>query len=216
MVWFAMGGLDATWAAAAERLGYQPIDGEWRRQYPADSPHLDRSWRNFSRSAQLMIRQAAHLEPVRYEDALSELCRRANDIDWWLTGSAAVAVRGGQVSPGDIDVVCSVDAARQLGDIFADFLVEPVAPAINGYDGWVSEYWGRAFYGARIEWAGGVRAHVDDDAVADFGPTAAKQLETVRWRNWDIRVPPLALQRDVSARRGLTDRVAVIDQLLGA
>jgi len=38
----------------------------------------------------------------------------------------------------------------------------------------------------------------------------------VHWHGWDIRVPPLALQRAVSARRGLPGRVAAIDRLAAA
>jgi len=50
--------------------------------------------------------------------------------------------------------------------------------------------------------------------MTDFGPAAATALELVRWRDWDVRVPPLEFQRSVSARRGLHDRAAVIDRLL--
>jgi hypothetical protein len=36
----------------------------------------------------------------------------------------------------------------------------------------------------------------------------------LRWQDWDIRVPPLALQRAVSLRRGLDRRAAIIDDLI--
>jgi len=48
---------------------------------------------------------------------------------------------------------------------------------------------------------------------SDFGPVAASRLETVTWEGWQLRVPPLDLQRAVSERRGLTTRVALIDAL---
>jgi hypothetical protein len=38
-------------------------------------------------------------------------------------------------------------------------------------------------------------------------------ITAVRWHDWEIRVPPLHLQRAVSARRGMPDRVALIDEL---
>jgi hypothetical protein len=56
-------------------------------------------------------------------------------------------------------------------------------------------------------------APADLPDVTDFGQTAAGRLETVRWRGWEIRVPPLDLQRAVCERRGLADRVAMIDAL---
>jgi hypothetical protein len=38
-------------------------------------------------------------------------------------------------------------------------------------------------------------------------------LKPIRWREWQIRFPPLHLQRAVSERRGMADRVALIDKL---
>lgn len=118
------------------------------------------------------------------------------------------------MTPGDVDVVCSAAGAHQLGDLLIDGLLEPVSRPLNEPDGWISEWWGRAFCGARVEWPGAVRPGVDHPDITDFGPTAAGRLESVRWRDWQVRVPPLLLQRAVSLRRGLTDRVEAIDALL--
>lgn len=168
VVWFAAVGLDAPLGAAAQRLGYANVDDDWRRKYPADVPHLDRAWFNFARSADMMFRQAANPVHVPWEDALAELCRRTENTDWWLTGDAAAAVRGGQTSPGDVTLACSADAARALTDAMTDWLVEPVAPGSG--DATVG---GRAFHGARIEWT---------------GDRAPDRLTTVSWRNWELRV----------------------------
>lgn len=48
----------------------------------------------------------------------------------------------------------------------------------------------------------------------DQGPIAASRLEVIRWRGYDIRVPPLELQLEVSRRRGLGERVAIIERAL--
>jgi hypothetical protein len=174
---------------------------------------FDAAWRNFDRYIARVLRQAAHLDPVPWREALRELCRRTRDrpIGWRLVGSAALAVRGAAIEPGDLDLVCGASAAVALGEIFADSLLEPVT---RSADSWVSEWWGRAFCGARIEWAGGVRPRVDEPHPSDFGPAAERRLETVQFEDWHIRVPPLDLQRASSVRRGLTERVALIDGLL--
>jgi hypothetical protein len=213
--WFAIGGVAAELAAPAERLlaGYMRTDGEWRRGYPAQTPGLATCWQNLTRCAERMLRQAARLEPVPWRETLRELCRRTSelDVDWWLTGSAALAVRGASIEPGDIDLVCPGEDALIMGTVFADSLIEPVLPA----DDWISEYWGRAFLTARLEWIGNPKAAVDVPSPCDFGPAAAGRLETVRWEDWQLRVPPLDLQRAVSRRRGLTSRVALIDAIKG-
>lgn len=212
--WFAISGIAAELAAPAERLlmGYQRHGDEWRRGYPADTDGLDICWRNFSNCAELMLRQAARLEPVRWRETLRELCRRTSELKsgWWLTGSAALATRGANIEPGDVDLVCSDECAVRLGTVFADALIEPV---IRDDSGWVSDYWGRAFLAARLEWIGTPKAAVDSPTPCDFGPIAASRLETVTWEDWSIRVPPLDLQRAASQRRGLTERVALIDAM---
>jgi hypothetical protein len=212
--WFAISGVAAELAGPAERLlmGYQRHGDEWRRGYPADTGGLDICWRNFCNCAEPMLRQAARLEPVGWRETLRELCRRTGELrsEWWLAGSAALAIRGATIEPGDVDLVCSDECAVALGTVFADALIEPV---IQDDSGWISDYWGRAFLAARLEWIGAPKATVDSPAPCDFGPIAASRLETVIWEDWSIRVPALELQRAVSERRGLTERVTIIDAM---
>jgi hypothetical protein len=120
-------------------------------------------------------------------------------------------VRGVPVEPGDLDLVCDAQGAAVLGDLFSDTLIEPAVP--EGEAG-IGDWWGRAFCGARIEWIGDPRPFVDEPLPVDFGPAAASRLETVTFGDWPVRVPPLDLQRAVSQRRGLTDRVAMIDTMM--
>lgn len=215
-VWVAVSGVGQELMSAAERLfmGYERYGDEWRRSYPVGTPHLERALDNFARDIEPILRQLARLDPIPWRRALRELCRRTTGqpIDWWLTGSAALAVRGAPIEPGDLDLVCGVSDAVALGDLLSDVLVEPVAPAVND---WISEWWGRAFCGSRVEWIGGPRQWVDDPSPADFGPAAAARLESVAFEDWMIRVPPLDLQRAVSRRRGFKERVAMIDALTG-
>ncbi|GAA1364297.1 hypothetical protein GCM10009661_13830 [Catellatospora chokoriensis] len=128
-------------------------------------------------------------------------------MDWWLTGSAALAVRGVPIQPRDLDLVVSDAHALLVGELLLDGLVDPVAPA-----NWFCAWWGRAVLGARVEWVGGVGPTADEPEPTDFGLVAASRLEWVEWREWELRVPPLSLQRQTSRRRGLEDRVGLIDE----
>jgi hypothetical protein len=214
-VYFGVSGIASGLAGAASSVlaGYHQVGAEWRRGFPADAPHLEEAWGTFAARVGTMLRQAARLEPVPWRDALRELCRRTAGgppVSWWLTGSAALAVRGARIEPADLDVVCGAADASIVGDLFADVLVEPVLT--EDAEG-ISEWRGRAFCGALIEWIGGVRACVDEPRLTDFGPVAAARLEMVIFEDWQIRVPPLDVQRAVSVYRGRLDRVAEIDVL---
>ena len=94
--WFAISGVGPELAEPAERLlmDYQRHGDEWRRGYPAGTPGLDICWQNFTSCAELMLRQAARLQPVPWRETLHELCRRTSgrESGWWLAGSTALAV----------------------------------------------------------------------------------------------------------------------------
>jgi hypothetical protein len=194
---------------AVRKAAFTEADGHWSRSFPADAVHLDSAWANFQRLIEPALRQIAGLDPVPWQEALSEVCRRLGGagVDWWLTGSAALAVRGLPISPVDLDLVVADADARRVGDLLLDGLIEPVARV-----DWFCRWFGRAVLGARVEWVGGVGPGADQPEITDFGPVAAGRLEVVRWEGHEIRVPPLELQRAVSARRGLVERVRLIDR----
>lgn len=179
---------------------------------PTASAHLDRAYDNFQRSLDGLFQQTARLVPAPWEHALSEWVRRTEGqgLDWWLTGSAALAIRGANVSPRDIDINMADRDVHRAEDLLLDGLIQPVQPMTN----WAHNTFARAFLGARIEWCGGILDRADAAFPGDQGPTAARRLETVIWRGYPIRVPPLDLQRRVSQERGLHERVGEIDRLI--
>lgn len=202
---------DADLQPALAALHFVPqTDGSSAKRFPAGS-FTDAILRRFRASSTPLLRQAAALDTVPWRDALRDAAERLDraEIDWWLAGSAALAVRGVEVEPRDIDVVIAAADAARAAAAFDDALIEPVVET----DQWISRWFGRAWLGARVEWVSGVSDAVDRPWPSDFGPIAAATLTEVEWENTRVRVPPLALQREASARRGLDDRVALIDAL---
>lgn len=57
-------------------MDYERHGDQWRRGYPAGTPHLERAMDNFAENLELILRQVAGREPVPWRDALRELCRR--------------------------------------------------------------------------------------------------------------------------------------------
>lgn len=202
---------DPALLTALTELSFQPEDGRYVRRFPPHSV-TDAIFARFQASLPALLRQTARLEPAPWAEALRETIRRLDRaaVDWWLTGSAALAVRGLLVKPRDLDLVVSDADARRLAAAFEDVVIEPPVAV----EDWFCRWWGRAWLGARVEWVGGVGEAADRPEPTDFGLVAAGALDELTWEGSTIRVPPLALQRAVSSRRGLSDRVRLIDTLL--
>jgi len=205
--------LDPAYRPGAINLGFSPSDEGLIKSFPAESPDLERIYRNFQRYGEDMFAQRAQRQPVPWDRALSAFlsATAGHPINWWLVGSAALAVRGVEIAPQDLDLATDGAGAKRLGELLLEYLVEPV---IDCRQDWISDWWGRAFLHARVEWVGDVHADVDRPDAADFGPVAASRLESVKWQGWEISVPPLDLQMQVSQRRGLDERVEKIKQYL--
>lgn len=199
---------DPAFRAALAELYFHVEDGRYVRRFPSHSV-TDAIYARFQANLRPLLRQTARIERAPWDDALREAARRLEraELDWWLTGSAALAVRGLPVSPRDLDLVVSDGDAPRVATAFEDAVIEPPVAV----EGWFCRWWGRAWLGARVEWVGGVTEAADEPEPTDFGLVAAAALEEVRWEGRVIRIPPLELQRAVSARRGLSDRVQLID-----
>jgi len=197
---------------ALRELYYAPVADGFAKDFPADTPHLERIYENWERCVEEMVLQQAQARPAPWDRALLAFLEaiEGEPVAWWLAGSAALAVRGLDVAPRDLDLIVDGAGARRLGELLLDHLVEPVLPS----GGWIADWFGRAFLHARVEWVGDVHADVDTPLACDFGPAAASRLETVLWRGHAVRVPPLDLQLEVSEQRGLADRAAKIRQRL--
>jgi hypothetical protein len=162
--------------------------------------------RNFAQDLEEMLLQSARIHTVRWEETLELFLRRVErtPLRWFLYGSGALAVRGIDIQPGDLDFW--VSDAQLAGRIFEDLLVEPVTTMT----GWVADCGGRAFAGCIFEWLAGLHPEVDEPTPHEHGLVALRSLESVSWHGWTVLVPPLGLQLSVAEQRGLSDRVARI------
>jgi hypothetical protein len=187
-------------------MGYtQGGKDTFKRSFPA-SPSISKIHERFAGQLQRIVRQSARLESVQWQPALKEFLHRVkgSQLQWFLAGSGALAVRGLAVEPGDLDFV--VSDARLAGRLFRDLLVEPVRER----SGWAARWFGRAFHEALFEWISDANPALDVPEPQEVGPAAARQLERVGWRGHTVRVPPLSLQLRVAQRRGLDARAEII------
>jgi hypothetical protein len=193
--------------AALVELGFGP---DLVRRYPPGTRYVDRAVANLGYGLDEMVRQRMTGTAPGWAGALGDLLDRAGQarIPVAVVGSVALAVRGVDVRPGDIDVITTVDGADALGDSYRDVLVVPVA------DNPDFGIWGRAFTGGIcVEWLGTPeRIQEGSWPLAAIEWSIASPFEEVCWQNRLLRVPPLEVQRQVEVRRNRLDRVAAIDE----
>jgi hypothetical protein len=193
------------------KMGWTPAgDGVYARRLDI-APDIDRIFHNFNSHLIEMLDQSARLTQVRWDEALAEFAMRARgtSLRWWVYGSAALAVCGLDVSPGDVDIC--VDDPHLAGAIMSDCLVEPV----TRLEGWVADWGGRAFHGAIIEWISGTHP-TGSKPPHEQEPDAANWLHEHVWQGMPIAVPDLTLSLAIAEKRGLTDRAQLIRRAVEA
>ena len=192
-------------------LFFQPQDDSYVKTFPKDLRHMEQTRRNFAAHAEEMLAQHGYLRPTPWEDALEAVSQRLREanIDWWLTGSCAAAVRGVVLCPCDVDVMLDPADHEKVADLLADWMIKPIIDT----QGWVTKLFGVAFPRARVDLAFGPQPALDEPELSDSGPYAAAHLEAIRWRDYELRLPPLALQAATNKRRGRLDRAAAIERV---
>lgn len=137
----------------------------WHRRYLlpfSATPKVRFAYQRHRFVLETMLRQAYGRAPVPFDAALAELHAkvaaplREAGIAWYVGGSGAVQLAGGGGSPLDIDLGTTRAGVDRLGELLAEYLIEPVAPT-DRPDGTLV-LGGRAFVGsprqgARTEWA---------------------------------------------------------------
>jgi hypothetical protein len=195
---------DAKIAGALAGMGFRRDGDDFVRSF-VDSDAVPRIFERFRGHIDEMVRYKLGVADAPWDAALELVAERLSGADdWWLTGSAALAVRGIAVHPRDVDLVAQ--DARLVGRLLDDLLVEPVTRSEN----WVAGWFGRAFHGALIEWIAEVEPDVEERGPHEQGPTAASRREQVVWRGHEILCTPLDISLAVCEARGLDERVRAI------
>jgi hypothetical protein len=178
--------------------------------YPADYPYMDTIRRNFLRYGEAMFNQLGYFAPIPWEDGLLAFAERVagKGIDWWLTGSCAVCVRGIQLLPHDVDIMVKSSDLPVLIELFREDIFEPIVDT----GGWVAKDFGVLFLGCRVDIASDPSGRLDVPEPADCGPYAKDHLETVIWRGQQILIPPLELSIAVNRKRQRWERVKLMEE----
>jgi hypothetical protein len=200
-------------AATAELLAaqfYAEVDGRFEKRFRHDALLFPHDFRAIAARWVRYLREARdrRVTPAAVDEALAWVADRhaGAGIDWWLTGSAALYVRGIDLLPHDIDVMTHLGEAEALASVVAPSIVEP----FHHVSDWVVKGFGVIDRGVRIDYAFEPEAWVDGQGIVDFGPYAEQHLEEVSWRGRVLRVPEVETHLRSNEARGRLERVALI------
>jgi len=205
---------DPAYRRVLRELRFEEQEGGFVRAFPAEATGLHESYIRFKLTLQEALDQAAGRRMPPWDEALDAVATRlrAARARWFLTGSAALAVRGIDVVPRDLDLV--VREPERAVEALADVQTEPVT--VNRPGAWIARWFSRGFLHARVEWIADVDPAIDVySSPNEFGPRAVSRLETARWQDHDLLVVPLDIQLAVTERRGLAARAETIRDFLG-
>ncbi|MDD4310341.1 MAG: hypothetical protein PHO32_08175, partial [Candidatus Cloacimonetes bacterium] len=169
-VYFRISCYDPRYIPVFKMCYYQEDDSGFYKAYPANYPHIDIIRRNFVQNGEAMFNQLGYFSSIPWEAGLLDFANRVagKGIDWWLTGSCAVCLRGIKLSPHDVDIMVNSFDIPALMEIFRDDIFEPIVNT----EGWVTKDFGVLFCSCRIDIASDPASFVDEPEPVDFGPYA--------------------------------------------
>lgn len=209
---FRINEFDPLYEPVLQSCFYQKDDIGYYKRYSATVRYIDKIQKRFLKYAPVMLAQLAYQIEVPWQDALEAFCQRTagSGIRWWLTGSCAACLRGIALNPHDVDIMIDSRDCDIVADLFADELIEPILDT----QGWVTKDFGVIFLKGRIDIASDPHPCLDEPQPVDCGPYALAHLETINWRGFTIKIPPVHLQLNANLRRNRLDRVKLIKQYM--
>lgn len=177
---------------------FEKCEDRFIKKYSKNIVDKDVISENFTRLGEKMFSQIEN----RWEEALEIIIDKCaeHDIEYYLIGSCADAVRGARVKPHDIDIMVNTKDFYKIRDVFIDYMVEPFED--NGGD-WVVRYFGRlCICGMQIDIA------ADEKNNADV-----YNYEKESWRENSLRLEPFQNRYDTEVLRGRKDRIKLLDEI---
>lgn len=210
---FKLSDIPEEWQKSVEAEYFTPDGDGYIKAFPKDAPYIEVAAENFVHYAEKIFDESRAEDPSLWQKALTYFIDRmkGQGVEWFLTGSCALAVRGIDVRPGDVDIV--FPHVSDLPLVRYIFVADTVQPFVE-CGGWVAKAYGSAFAGFVLGMAFETAECLDLPEPIDSGPYAASHLEEITWNGRSIKVAPMELALNINKRRGRNERVRLIEEYL--
>lgn len=186
-------------------LGFEPGPGGLSWEHSSDGPGWDDLARNWPQHGARYVDQCLGIERPDWRSALNWITGVADAVeaDWFVVGSAGLAVRGIDVDPGGVELAMDEAGADRLACRVGEHVMQPIGPA----EGWPFSRYGRLFRDAPVQVIGGM---LDQSWPSPWDSAGREQLETVVWQNRPLRVTALGRELQHARRMMRHDHARAI------
>ncbi len=198
----------------------------WHRRFLvpfSETPRVRQCYNRNRFVLQTMVDQAYAGAAVPVESTLVEVIARLDRLgvpasaEWFVGGSTGAWLLGAKLAPRDIDLGTSRAGVDRLGELFAEYLIEPVATTDRPSGGIVRG--ARAFVGtfaegARLEWSVPLDPAAELPLYEWSGRPGVARLTVATFHGRTVRVsrPEYALVR--ASEKGASDRLPALTDLV--
>lgn len=189
--------------------GYTQDGNAFHKEFPAQFPYKEKIINNFKRNAQAMLRAEAGLAAMNWQDSLESFAAiaRTSGIEWWTTGAILQPLHGMDVQIRDLDFYFHLTDLHAVYEAYQDYIIEPI---VSGHRSDTFRFHGLAYAQCTVCFFFEPNPSLDVPEPVHFGPYAAEHLETVHWRGFDIKVPPIDLYIRTLERWGRSEQAGRI------
>lgn len=205
---------DAALDKAISGLGYLKSGDSYIKSFPPVFPYRDKIVGNFLKNGEAVFHDEAGLEPLDWRAGFEHFVSiaEAHHINWWTTGKILLPLNGIDSDIDDVDFYFHEEDLAAVYDAFSDYIVEPIVA--ESHRSKAFKYAGLAYSHCPICMLVEPLASLDEPEPVHFGQYASKNLVTVDWNGYTIKVPSIDLYIKTLKRWGKTEFAETIAQAL--
>jgi hypothetical protein len=177
-------------------------------------PEIELIAKNYKKNIEKIINQRLRKEKTDWKTALKFIAEelKKTDIKWYVSGSCALALRGIEVEPKDLNLIFeNKEDKEKIKNILGKYAIEPIAECKD----WILELYGAAYIeNCFIDIASGLKDDLNHPDPIDSSPYAIENLEEINWEGYNLKIPPIQLSLNINKKRKRLETVKLIEEYM--
>lgn len=182
------------------------------KTFSKETANIEIISKNFQSNFERVVLQRSGKEKANWQSSLKIVCEKLKnkDVNWYVSGSCALALRGIEVQPKDLNLIFDLKDLEVVKELFK---TETVLPIIH-CDDWVLEEIGALYIESSVDVAFGLKDILNEPEPLDSSPYSMNNLEDIEWNGYTIKIPPVHTSLNINKRRKRLERVKLIEEYM--